>query len=140
MMFFQLSVHGLTCNIVLIQHHESCCLDQRFIRIELFLIFQILLCTDKGILDFQKKVENQYPRSFCGRPMIPDRFFLIQKLQCLISRLAGNCNTYMRKTCNIVFQVGEQYISGKSRTGAQTQLWNVPGTVMANGIFSFIQK
>ena len=67
-------------------------------------------------------------------------FFLIQKLQRLISRLAGNCDTYMRKTCNIVFQVGEQYISGKSRTGAQTQLWNVPGTVMANGIFSFIQK
>ena len=140
MMFFQLSVHGLTCNIVLIQHHESCCLDQRFIRIELFLIFQILLCTDKGILDFQKRLKIISPKLLRPSDESQIDFFLIQKLQRLISRLAGNCDTYMRKTCDIVFQVGEQYISGKSRTGAQTQLWNVPGTVMANGIFSFIQK
>ena len=52
MMFFQLCVYSLTGNIILIQHHESRRLDQRFIRIEFFLIFQILLCTDKGILDF----------------------------------------------------------------------------------------
>ena len=141
MMFFQLSVHGLTCNIVLIQHHESCCLDQRFIRIELFLIFQILLCTDKGILDFQKRLKIISPKLLRPSDESQIDFFLIQKLQRLISRLAGGCDTYMRKTCNISFPGGRaDYISGKSRTGAQTQLWNVPGTVMANGIFSFIQR
>jgi hypothetical protein len=46
----------------------------------------------------------------------------------------------MGKMCNIIFKVGEQHISGQSGTGSQTQLWDIAGSIMTDGIFAFIQK
>ena len=46
----------------------------------------------------------------------------------------------MGKMCNIIFKVGEQHISGQRGTGSQTQLWDIAGSIMTDGIFAFIQK